>query len=222
MIREIKKKCGKGKVIIADDERQWIDIIMNSRLKDNYQFIYASDFEELYKKNLAEKPNIILTDSLYTDRNRQLIPELVKSALKNNTFILLYTAGDTSQDKLNILGATDVIRKPGCPEQLDIEKIAEVLEKYLLKSEHERLIQELQELKEKSKYDISPLVIESLKDWMRGYPDTDQKIISDGYKAYSVKDLIEEIEKRSAVGKRLLMAWIQLLLRMASKKTKNK
>lgn len=220
MIREIKKKCIKGKVIIADDERQWTDVIINSRLKDNYQFIYASDFEELYKKNLVEKPNIILTDSLYTDRNRQLIPELIKTALKNDTFILLYTAGDTSQDKLNILGATDVIRKPGCPEQLDIEKIAEVLEKYVLKSEHERLIHELQELKEKSKYDISPLVIETLKDWIKGYHNTDQKIISYGYKAYSIKELIEEIEKKSDVGNRLLMAWMQLLLRMAFKKTK--
>ena len=56
---------------------------------------------------------------------------------------------------------------------------------------------------------------------MRGVsPDTDQNIISDGYKAYSVKELIGEIGKKKWW--KVVMVCIDLRKSQASKKTKNK
>lgn len=209
------EKVKKDIILVADNNIEWFNMI-KCGLGDVYKITYAANFRELYKKILKEKPNIVLTDSIYEDRSNQYV-KLLEAAIKNKTLIILFTAGDTSANKLHRLGAIDCITKPSSPKGLDLEKVSKKIELYISKSKYERIEQENQKLKEKLKYDTSPIIVDSLKRWMKRYPDVDRKIISYGLKGYSVNQLIEEIDKRGEIGNSLLKAWIDLIIRMALK-----
>lgn len=210
----IMKEAEKDVIIIADNERAWFDAInlyLESELESKYKTIYASNSKELFEKTLIEKPNLILTDSLYKPDNTEFISKFLRTAKENHTQILLFTRSSILAYQL---GAIASIEKPFCPSDINFNELSKTIEKYILKSKNERLEEENQKLREKLKYDVRPIITESLKNWMKRYPDTNQKIISDGSREYSVNELIEEIDKGSELGNRLLTSWITLKFRV--------
>lgn len=206
----------KDTVLVADDNKEWFDKI-NCGLRDKYKIIYAANLRELYEMSLKEKPNLVLTDSIYEDRSNQFVEKFLEVAIENKTFIVLFTAGDTSANRLRRLGAIDYIKKPPFPNDFNPEEVSKEVDLYIAKSKYKRLEQENQGLREKLKYDTSPIIVDSLKRWMKRYPDVDRKIISYGFKGYSANQLIEEIDKGGEIGNSLLTAWIELIIRMALK-----
>ncbi len=206
----------KENVLIADDEKEWFDVI-KSKLGDEYNFIYTETFRDISKKILAEKPNLIMIDSLYANENKHSIDIFVKSALEINTFILLFTRGNVTADKLTLLGARDYLKKPPHPQDIDINEVSKVIEKDILISKYEGLEQENQYLKDNV---IGPL-IDYVKKCSDQKTKDDNYNVTDGGNIDSFDDFCDEIKSNSEKGKIILKSWINILVKKALKENYN-
>lgn len=207
-------------IVVADDEKEWFDVI-NSHLNDRYDLRYVDNFKRLCEETLKTKPNLIITDSIYVNKNKEDVGEFINVAIKNHSLIVLFSKMEMTARDLHKTGAIDCIKKPPRPKDIDIVPFAEIVEKYVLKSRCEKLEAENEVLKRISMYDVNSYFIESLKKYMTNYPDTDTKIVSDGTNEYSPNDLIKEIEKNSEVGKDLIKSWLSLMIRITFRRTKS-
>lgn len=102
----------KKTILIVDDEKPIVDILVYNLKKEGYNTIEANDGAEAIEKALNEKPNLILLDIMLPKVDGLTVCKKIKDSL--NVPILMLTAKDEEIDKILglELGADDYITKP--------------------------------------------------------------------------------------------------------------
>jgi len=127
----------KEKVLIVDDEVDFVEINKAALENKGYQVISAYNGEEGVKKALEEKPDIVILDVMMTTKTEgfDVARELRKHKEMQDTPIIMLTAIRERMDiKWKIqpdeewLPVTEFLEKPIPPEKL-IEKVEEMLKK---------------------------------------------------------------------------------------------
>jgi len=100
------------KVLVVDDEKNIVDIVVFNLNKEGYETIFAYDGEEGLKKALEEDPDIILLDIMMPKMDGFEVCKKVRE--KKDTPIIMLTARAEEVDKvLGLeLGADDYVTKP--------------------------------------------------------------------------------------------------------------
>lgn len=102
----------KGKVMVADDDKNIAELLRLYLEKEGYQVVIASDGEEALAKFGPENPDIVLLDIMMPKLDGwQVLREIRK---KSNCPIIMLTAkGETFDKVLGLeLGADDYVVKP--------------------------------------------------------------------------------------------------------------
>jgi len=100
------------KVLVVDDEKNIVDIVLFNLKKEGYDVIYALDGEEGLKKALEEDPDLILLDIMMPKLDGFEVCKKIRE--KKETPIIMLTARAEEVDKvLGLeLGADDYVTKP--------------------------------------------------------------------------------------------------------------
>ena len=113
IIREkiIKEKSQKT-VLVVDDEKPIIDILVYNLKKEGYNTIEASDGEEAVKMVINNKPDIVLLDIMLPKMDGLTVCKKIRH--NYNIPIIMISAKDEEIDKILglELGADDYITKP--------------------------------------------------------------------------------------------------------------
>ncbi|MCL2578877.1 MAG: response regulator transcription factor [Oscillospiraceae bacterium] len=102
----------KGKILVADDDKNIVELLRLYLEKEDYTVIIANDGEEALSKFGPESPDIVLLDIMMPKLDGwQVLREIRK---KSNTPIIMLTAkGETFDKVLGLeLGADDYVVKP--------------------------------------------------------------------------------------------------------------
>jgi len=127
----------REKVLIVDDEVDFVEINKAALENKGYQVIPAYNGEEGVKKALEEKPDIVILDVMMTTKTEgfDVARELRKHKEMQDTPIIMLTAIRERMDiKWKIqpdkewLPVTEFLEKPVPPDKL-IEKVEEMLRK---------------------------------------------------------------------------------------------
>ena len=102
----------KKTILIVDDEKPIVDILVYNLQKEGYNTIDANDGVEAVDIALAQKPDLILLDIMLPKMDGLTVCKKIKASL--NVPILMLTAKDEEIDKILglELGADDYITKP--------------------------------------------------------------------------------------------------------------
>ena len=102
----------KKTILIVDDEKPIVDILVYNLQKEGYNTIDANDGVEAVDMALAKKPDLILLDIMLPKMDGLTVCKKIKASL--NVPILMLTAKDEEIDKILglELGADDYITKP--------------------------------------------------------------------------------------------------------------
>ena len=110
-----KKKAERAKILIVDDEPDYIAAIQCRLEWSRYEVITASNGEEGLKKAASEKPDLVLLDTNMPIMNGHEVLERLKqySELKNIPVIMV-TALCEAEDvaKASSYGVVDYVAKP--------------------------------------------------------------------------------------------------------------
>lgn len=112
----------KAKVLVVDDERLNIDILV-SVLSYDYDVIVAKNGEQAIKRVEEQKPDVILLDILMPDMNGyQVLEALQKLPEAKKIPVIFITAKRTPEEELIGLqmGAADYISKPFTPALVQV------------------------------------------------------------------------------------------------------
>lgn len=104
-----------GKVLIADDEPDIIEILKYNLEKEGYQVITAKDGDEALDKAKQTQPDLIVLDMMMPKKTGMEVCELLRAQTAfKDTLILFLTAvsDETTQLKSFDTGADDYIHKP--------------------------------------------------------------------------------------------------------------
>lgn len=109
MEEELKEK---KTILIVDDEKPIVDILVYNLEKEGYRTLEANDGAEAIEIALKEKPDLILLDIMLPKMDGLTVCKKIRSTL--NVPILMLTAKDEEIDKILglELGADDYITKP--------------------------------------------------------------------------------------------------------------
>ena len=102
----------KGKILVADDEQNVVELLRLYLEKEDFAVITANDGEEALAKFTPENPDLVLLDVMMPKLDGwQVLREIRK---KSNTPIIMLTAkGETFDKVLGLeLGADDYVVKP--------------------------------------------------------------------------------------------------------------
>jgi len=102
----------KGKILVADDDKNIVELLRLYLEKEDYTVIIANDGEEALSKFGPESPDIVLLDIMMPKLDGwQVLREIRK---KSNTPIIMLTAkGETFDKVVGLeLGADDYVVKP--------------------------------------------------------------------------------------------------------------
>jgi two-component system, OmpR family, alkaline phosphatase synthesis response regulator PhoP len=111
----------KGKILIADDEPDIVEIIRYNLAKDGYEVVTAKDGDEAIQKAKLSSPNLIILDIMMPKKNGVEVCEILRSQQAfNDTVIVFLTAlsDEGSHVKGLETGADDYISKPVSPKIL--------------------------------------------------------------------------------------------------------
>ena len=102
----------KKTILIVDDEKPIVDILVYNLEKEGYNTLEANDGAEAVEIALAERPDLILLDIMLPKMDGLTVCKKIRSAF--NVPILMLTAKDEEIDKILglELGADDYITKP--------------------------------------------------------------------------------------------------------------
>ncbi len=102
----------KKTILVVDDEKRIVDILVYNLQKEGYQTIEANDGEEAIRIANEKKPDLILLDIMLPKIDGLTVCKRLKATL--NVPILILSAKDEEIDKILglELGADDYITKP--------------------------------------------------------------------------------------------------------------
>jgi len=119
----------KKKILVVDDEKPILKIIVFNLKKNNYDVIEAYNGEEAIEKAKKMKPDLILLDVMMPKKTGfEVCKELAEDEVTRNIPIIMLTAKGQEFDRQKGLsvGAIDYLTKPFSPRGL-IEKVKEIL-----------------------------------------------------------------------------------------------
>jgi len=126
-----KKKDSKAKILVVDDEPDYLNTIQCRLEWYNYEVVTACNGKEGLEKAIREKPSLILLDTNMPIMNGHEMLERLRNAPEiKDTPVIMVTALCDARDisRASSLGICDYIAKPFHFPQL-MEKIEKVLEK---------------------------------------------------------------------------------------------
>ena len=108
----MEENLGKKTILIVDDEKTIVDMLVYNLQKEGYNTLEANDGEEAVKIALNEKPDLVLLDIMLPKMDGLAVCKRIRQTL--NIPILLISAKDEEIDKILglELGADDYITKP--------------------------------------------------------------------------------------------------------------
>jgi adenylate cyclase len=124
------KKTGKARILIVDDEPDFVSTIQHHLEWCNYQTIVAVNGKEGLEKAAAEKPDLILLDtSMPVMNGHETLENMSKNPQLKNIPVIMVTAACEVDDiaTASSFGIVDYIAKPFDFAELK-EKIANALE----------------------------------------------------------------------------------------------
>lgn len=103
---------GKKTILIVDDEKPIVDILVYNLQKEGYNTIEANDGVTAVEMALSQKPDLILLDIMLPKMDGLTVCKKIRTTL--NVPILMLTARDEEIDKIVglELGADDYVTKP--------------------------------------------------------------------------------------------------------------
>ena len=107
-----KNEDSKKKILIVDDEKPILDILVHNLKKEGYNVIEAVDGEEAIEKAFNEKPDLILLDIMLPKVDGLTVCKRVRNSL-SVPIVMLSAKGEEIDKILGLeLGADDYITKP--------------------------------------------------------------------------------------------------------------
>ena len=108
----MEENLGKKTILIVDDEKTIVDMLVYNLKKEGYNTLEANDGEEAVKIALNEKPDLVLLDIMLPKMDGLAVCKRIRQTL--NIPILMISAKDEEIDKILglELGADDYITKP--------------------------------------------------------------------------------------------------------------
>jgi two-component system, OmpR family, alkaline phosphatase synthesis response regulator PhoP len=111
----------KGKILIADDEPDIVEIIRYNLAKDGYEVVTAKDGDEAIQKAKLSQPDLIILDIMMPKKNGVEVCEILRSqqAFKDTVIVFLTALNDEGSHVKGLeTGADDYISKPVSPKIL--------------------------------------------------------------------------------------------------------
>lgn len=111
----------KGKILIADDEPDIVEIISYNLKLEGYEIFTARDGDDALQKAKAHKPDLIILDVMMPYKNGMEVCKILRSQPQfNQTLIIFLTAlsDEYSHVKGLEFGADDYLSKPVSPKVL--------------------------------------------------------------------------------------------------------
>jgi signal transduction histidine kinase/predicted metal-dependent phosphoesterase TrpH len=138
---------GKGRILVADDERDLVAMLAYNLGKKGYQILTAYNGFEAWERIESEKPDLLILDLMMPDLDGWELCRMVRRSQKNEINemgILMLTARAMPEDRVYGLeiGADDYLTKPFSLNELilRVEKLNEKKKSvYQLKEEMEGL-----------------------------------------------------------------------------------
>jgi CheY-like chemotaxis protein len=125
-----KKENTKPKILVVDDEPDFLSTIQCRLEWHNYEVVTASNGKEGFEKALSEKPSLILLDTnMPVMDGREMLERLRNNPELKDIPVIMVTAQCDAQDitKASALGISDYVAKPFNFPQL-IEKIEKAID----------------------------------------------------------------------------------------------
>jgi len=108
----MEENLDKKTILIVDDEKTIVDMLVYNLQKEGYNTLEANDGEEAVNIALSEKPDLVLLDIMLPKMDGLAVCKRIRQTL--NIPILMISAKDEEIDKILglELGADDYITKP--------------------------------------------------------------------------------------------------------------
>lgn len=108
----MEENLDKKTILIVDDEKTIVDMLVYNLQKEGYNTLEANDGEEAVNVALAQKPDLVLLDIMLPKMDGLAVCKRIRQTL--NVPILMISAKDEEIDKILglELGADDYITKP--------------------------------------------------------------------------------------------------------------
>ena len=103
----------KKKILVVDDEKRIVDILIYNLQKEGYNTIEANDGEEAIKIAMEQKPDLILLDIMLPKMDGLAVCKRIRHSLPNVPILMLTAKAEEIDKILGLeLGADDYITKP--------------------------------------------------------------------------------------------------------------